>query len=300
MQALAYMPKIQYLCMLNQNHSNMKKTITICALAALLFVGCKSKNEPAQIQSVTFRVETFEQSTEPLHKPASVILDDEEGAPLTDIFIFDDVNQVAHQTSDAEDFGTVTIPLTHGEHTLHFIATRSTGIEVANGMLFASSLRSTFGKHLSINVTSTTEDQDITLDRLTGMLQITILDAFPANAAEIEFNIDKRHTSLRIYDFFGGDTQGSNILRTSCTSRVGLSNQVFSINCLPQLQNQQDVVTVTISAYDAQGNQIATVSVPNVTIAENTKTKLSGKLINMPVANITVNTEWEEDIIKPF
>lgn len=278
----------------------MKKTITICALFALLFVGCKSKNEPAQIQSVTFRVVTFSQSSEPFRKPAAVILDDEDGAPLTDIFIFDGENQVAHQTSDAEDFGTVTMPLTHGEHTLHFVATRSTGIEITNGILFASSLRSTFGKHLSINVTSTTEDQDLTLDRLTGMLQITILDAFPSNAAEIEFNIDKRHTSLRIYDFFGGDTQGSNILRTSCTSRVGLSNQVFSINCLPQFQNLPDVVTVKINAYDAQGNQIATASVPSVTIAANTKTKLTGKLFNMPEANITVNTEWEEDLLKPF
>lgn len=278
----------------------MKNTITLCALVALLFAGCKSANEPAPTQSVTFRVATFSQSTEPLRKPAAVILDDEDGSPLTDIFIFDGENQVAHQTSDAEDFGTVTLPLTHGEHTLHFVATRSTGIEVGNGKIACTSLRSTFGKHLSIDVTSTTEDQDLTLDRLTGMLQINILDEFPTNAAEIEFIVDNRYTTLHVENFNGYATETSRNIRAACTSRVGLSNQTFSINCIPPTFGHSYNANVTINAYDAQGNQIATASVPNVTIAANTKTKLTGKLFNMPAANITVNTEWEEAIIKPF
>lgn len=276
----------------------MKKYLLFLPFVALL-AACKS-NEPLQTQSVTFRVATFSQSSEPLHKPAAVILDDEDGSPLTDIFIFDGENQVAHQTSDAEDFGTVTLPLTHGEHTLHFVATRSTGIEVGNGNMACTSLRSTFGKHLSIDVTSTTEDQDLALDRLTGMLQINILDEFPTNAAEIEFIVDNRYTTLHVEDFNGGATETSRNIRAACTSRVGLSNQTFSINCIPKTFGHSYNANVTINAYDAQGNQIATASVPNVTIAASTKTKLTGKLFNMPAANITVNTEWEEDIIKPF
>lgn len=277
----------------------MKKSTIFSALIALLFAGCKS-NEPAPTQSVIFRVATFSQSAEPLRMPAAVILDDEDGSQLTDIFIFDGENQVAHQTSDAEDFGTVTLPLTHGEHTLHFVATRSTGIEVGNGNIACTSLRSTFGKHLSIDVTSTTEDQYLTLDRLTCMLQINILDEFPTNAAEIEFIVDNRYTTLHVEDFNGYATETSRNIRAACTSRVGLSNQTFSINCIPPTFGHSYNANVTINAYDAQGNQIATASVPNVTIAASTKTKLIGKLFNMPAANITVNTEWEEDIIKPF
>lgn len=277
----------------------MKKTIIFGAIFALIFSACTS-DAPAPTQTVTFNLSTFEQTTEPLKAPAAVILDDENGSALTDIFIFDGDNQVAHQTSDADDFGTIALPLTHGEHNLHFVATRSTGITYNDGKLFATSLRSTFGKHLALNVTSTTDDQNIELDRITGMLRITILDEFPANAAEIEFIINKRYTTLLIQDFQGFEAEGSNTIRTSCTSKVGRSGEYYTLCVLSPILNTPYTATVTINAYNAGGDNIASVTVKNVQMCSNTKTLLSGNLFNMPSANISVNTEWEEDIVTPF
>ena len=278
----------------------MKKYLLLLPIVALL-AACKS-NEPLQTQSVTFHVSTFDQSTDPMHSQRRAPIYDEEegGSALTDIFIFDGDNQVAHQTSDAEDFGTVTLPLTQGEHNLHFIATRSSGITVSGGSIFATSLRSTFGKHLSLNVTSTTADQDLVLDRLNGILKINILDEFPANASEIEFVIDPRYTTLRVEDFYGSAEEGTSTLRTSCTSKVGTSNNEFSINILSKHYGIAYNATVTINAYNAGGEVIASVTVNGVSLCSNTKTKLRGNLFNMPAANISVDTEWEEDVVVPF
>lgn len=281
----------------------MKKYLLFIVPIMALFA-CSNQDEPAQPQTVTFNLSAFEQSQEPMNTPAkapqATILDDENGSALTDIFIFDGTTQVAHQTSDAEDFGTIALPLTHGEHNLHFVATRSTGITFANGNLFATSLRSTFGKHLALNVTSTTADQNIVLDRVTGILRITILDEFPANAAEIEFIINKRYTTLHIEDFQGFEAEGSNTIRTSCTSKVGRSGEYYSLYILSPILNTPYSATVTINAYNAGGDNIASVTVNNVQMCSNTKTLLSGNLFNMPSANISVNTEWEEDIVTPF
>lgn len=281
----------------------MKKYLLFIVPIMALFA-CSNQDEPAQTQTVTFNLSAFEQSQEQMNTPAkapqATILDDENGSALTDIFIFDGTTQVAHQTSDAEDFGTIALPLTHGEHNLHFVATRSTGITFTNGNLFATSLRSTFGKHLALNVTSTTADQNIVLDRVNGFLRITILDEFPANAAEIEFIINKRYTTLHIEDFQGFEAEGSNTVRTSCTSKVGKSGEYYSLYILSPILNTPYSATVTINAYNAGGDNIASVTVNNVQMCSNTKTLLRGNLFNMPSANISVNTEWEEDIVTPF
>lgn len=298
----------------------MKKTVLFCNLCkakrtsffaamALVFLACSNQNEIVPSQVVTFHVQTFDQSQEPMNGPrkapqASIYED--EGDSITDIFIFDGNTQVAHQTSEAENFGTVTLPLTHGEHNLHFVATGSEGItydwDYSEYAYFLNTtlLRSTFGKHLTINVTTTIDDQDITLDRLTGILQITILDEFPSNAAEIEFIVKRRYTALRVSDFLGNYTTSSDTIRASCASLTGLSNQEFNIYILSRYYNEPYSATITINAYNAEGDNIASASATSVQLCSNTKTKLSGKLFNLPVANISLSTEWNEDIIMPF
>lgn len=277
----------------------MKKYSFLCAIFALLFVGCQSKNEPAQTQIVKFNISTFEQTQQPLKAPAATILDDEGGSALTDIFVFDGNEQVAHQTSDMDAFGTIALPMTHGEHTLHFVATSSKGLTYANDILFASSIRATFGKHLTIDVTSTTEDQDLVLDRLTGKLIITINDAFPANADSIEFIMDKRCMGLRISDFFGTGKE-VNTTKASCAAKVGQSGVQYTFNNLVEYLDQEFLTTLTINAYNSSKEVIATVIIPNVRLAANTKTLLSGNLFNLPNANISVNTEWKQNIVITF
>ena len=274
----------------------MKKLFFLCALAALL-IGCKGQNDPEQVQSVQFKVSTFTQTTEQMNAPRKApILDDEGGYALTDLFVFDGTTQLAHQTNDDANFGTVTLNLTHGNHNLSFILTRSSGITVSEGVMTFTSVRSTFGKLLALNVTASTGAQDLTLDRISGQLQLTINDAFPTTANEIEFVVNPRYSQLNVTNLQGvnGDEWSQKV---SCAAKQGQTGVQYTFNHICPSLTDEYTADVTINIYNASGSVIYTVTIDDVRFASNTKTLLSGKLFTVPDATIGVNTTWESDIV---
>ena len=276
----------------------MKKTIFLCAFVALL-AACNS-NEPLQTKSVTFCVSTFEQSTEPMgsprRAPQATILDDEGGVALTDLYVFDGTTQLAHQTNDDQNFGTVTLDLSHGNHNLSFVCTRSTGLSYNAGVLSATSLRSTFGKTLALNVSASTPAQDLTLERLNGLVGVTIKDEFPATANEIEFIINPRYTSLNVETLCG--TNGAEwSQKISCTSKIGQTNVEYSFNILAPSRDEEFTADVTINIYNSASAVIYSVTIDDVRMAANTKTLISGNLFTSPSASVTVNTTWNTSIV---
>jgi hypothetical protein len=280
-----------------------KQLITLCAALALILTGCKSgENDPEAKQKVVFKVATFEQTQEPMNAPGvrrSPILDDEGGSALTDIYAFDGTTLLAHQTNDQEDFGTIALELTHGNHDLSFVATRSSGLSYNAGVLSCTSLRSTFGKLLSLNVSSSTPTQNLALDRLNGQLYITINDAFPSNAAEIAFTLNPRYEQLNVATICG--TNGSEkTVRTGCTSKVGKSGEQYNIAFLAPSLDEEFTSDVTITVYNAGGDAIYNVLIEDVRMAANTKTMLSGNLFTTPSASVTVNTSWNTNIVGTF
>lgn len=274
----------------------MKKVLILSAFAALIFVSCKSKDEPKSIKEVQFTVSTFQQSTQPMHAPQATILDDEGGTALTDLFVFDGTTQLIHQTKDAQDFGTVTIPLTHGEHNLSFILTRSTGITVSEGVMTFGSVRSTFGKLYALNVSGSTGAQDLTLDRISGLLVFTINDEFPATANQIEFIINPRYTKLDVTNLHGVDAAEFS-QKVSCTSKVGMTGVQYTFNNICPSLTDETTADVTINIYNAGGSVIYSVTIDDVRLASNTKTMLSGNLFTSPSASVTVNTTWNTNIV---
>ena len=275
----------------------MKKCLLLCALIAL-FAACDN-NEPKPTKAVTFTVDAFQQSSAPMAMPKKSPIYDDTNTELTDIYVFDGTTEVAHQVSTAEDFGTIVLNLTHGTHNLSFIATRSTDISVADAAMTMGGVKSTYGKLHTLQVTNATPSQDITLDRVNGQLVITILDAFPAAANEIEFIIDPRYNTLDVTTLQA--INGESITqRVSCASKVGKAEQKFTFATLAPSLSEEYTASVTINVYNASNAVIYTVTVPAVRLAANTKTLLSGKLFTAPGANVSVDNTWREDISVGF
>ena len=280
----------------------MKKYLFFSAIVALLFVSCKGKNEPVQVQQVTFRVSAFEQTTEPMGSPRkapqATILDDEGGVVLTDLYVFDGTTQLAHQVyaDDNAAFGTVTLDLTHGNHNLSFVATRSAGLSYSAGVLSATSLRSTFGKTLALNVSGSTPAQNLTLDRISGLLSITINDEFPATANQIEFVMATRYTSINVATLCGtnGDEWSQKV---SCTGKVGQSGVQYSFTFLAPSLTDEYTSDLTINIYNSLDAVIYSVTIEDVRLASNTKTMLSGNLFTSPSASVSVSHTWNTNIV---
>ena len=224
------------------------------------------------------------------------ILDDEEGTELTDLFIFDGSTQVAHQTNDDTNFGTVVLNLTHGNHDLSFIITRSTGITYEDGVMTFGSVRSTFGKLLVLNVTASTGAQDLTLDRISGQLVLTINDVFPTTANEIEFVVNPRYSQLNVNNLQAVNGASWN-QRVSCTAKQGQSGVQYTFNHIAPSLTEEYTADVTINIYNAGGAVIYTVTIDDVRFAANTKTMLSGNLFTTPSASVGVNTSWNSNIV---
>ena len=275
----------------------MKKCLLLCALIAL-FAACDN-NEPKPTKAVTFTVDAFQQSSAPMAMPKKSPIYDDTNTELTDIYVFDGTTEVAHQVSTAEDFGTIVLNLTHGTHNLSFIATRSTDISVADGTMTMGGVKPTFGKLLTLNVTNNTPAQDLTLQRITGQMIITIEDAFPATAKEIEFVINPRYLALDVTTLCA--TNGEEVAqRISCTSKVGKVNQSFNFTPLAPSLTDEYTADVTINVYDSNSTLIHAVSIADVRLAANTQTLLSGKLFRGTDAALSVDHSWKSDIVGTF
>ena len=273
----------------------MKKALIFSALLALTLTGCKS-DEPQAKHKVTFRVPALIVETEPMsaHRKVAPLTDDD-GAQMTDLILFDGATYLMRQQNTDPDFGTVTVLLTAGEHHLHFVATRSTELSYEEGVLNCVSLRSTFGKHYDLNVTGGS-DEYVTMDRLTGMVVITIEDEIPAGAANLRIQFGDYYKGLNPTTF-AGVRSGDFDQTVSIASKVGLTDQQWKLNILAPVYGEESETTYMLTATNGSGDIIGQAT-GTMTIASNTKTLLHGNLFTGTRSFISLATSWgaESDV----
>jgi hypothetical protein len=271
----------------------MKKYLFLVPVVALL-CACKSKDDPQAQHQVTFNVAGLVAETSPMDTPRKVApLTDDDGMQMTDLFLFDGVNQIAHQTNTDESFGTVTVTLNSGTHHLHFIATRSTGLSYEEGILTCTSLRPTFGKHYDLTV-SGSSDENISMDRITGQVIITIEDEIPSGAANLRIQFGDYYKSINPTTF-AATRSGEFDQTINISSKVGLSDQSWTLNVLVPTYGTQATTSYTLTATNAVGSIIgqATGTMPT---NSNTKTLLHGNLFAGTRSFISLSTAWNADI----
>ena len=166
----------------------------------------------------------------------------------------------------------------------------------------------TFYKKFMLTIGSQDISQEVRLERITGKLEVNILDKLPANATQMEFKIYgaahviELNTSQAIgntdYPEEDEDISFHPILLKA--EERGMSNYKFS----RYLYGRDQAVTVKIQCFDADRKLIVTKNVPDVHIYKNKRTILSGKLFDSnPQTGFTVsvNGEWDPSTIEvPF
>jgi hypothetical protein len=279
----------------------MKRLFLFAALATAL-LSCSKKDEPQNIQQhqVTFRVPQLAVETEPMNAPAVrkvAPLTDEDGSQMTDLILFDGATYLMRQQNTDPNFGTVTVMLTAGEHHLHFVATRSTELSYDEGVLNCASLRSTFGKHYDLNVTGGS-DEYVTMDRLTGMVVITIEDEIPAGAANLRIQFGDYYKGLNPTTF-AGVRSGDFDQTVSIASKVGQTDVQYKLNILAPVYGTESTTTYTLTATNGSSEVIGQAT-GTMTIASNTKTLLHGSLFTGTRSFLSLSTAWNSDIDEGF
>lgn len=262
------------------------RKLFIIAAAALMAVACNKAetNETAETRQITFRTSGFTQTRD--------------SQPMTDIWLFDYRNgellQSVHQSSSDPDFGSPTLTMACGSHTIYCAASRGTEptLEAESHSISFSKPDDTFWNTMEINVTpETAQSQTITLNRVVAKLTLVIEDEVMTGTTAFNVTPHTWHCGL---DYLTGQPYGTSVdkqfMFDCLPSMIGISYKQLSIFGF----SQQDVwnTDVTLQAMGTEG-PIAEAYIPDVPLAANRATTYTGKLYVLDVNGFVIlNDEW--------
>lgn len=283
----------------------MKKFKLMAGVAALCLAACTTE-EPAESENdtdsvnVTFTItpEPWQYTTEPMKTRAL----DADGKSMTDIWILDyigtELQQQVHQVSTDADFGSPTISLAVGSHSIYFVASRGAGATLdtdAKTLTFTKVL-DTFYKVLSLNVSATSAGaQSVSLDRVVTRLRLTFSDAIPTDAAS--FNITPASWFYGLNYTTGEPTAATasqtitvNIPPTS----IGATGESVSIYGFSSADEW--TTDIALDSKDGSGGVLGQATITSAPFMRNRVTSYTGPLYSSNGAmTLSLNTEWLDD-----
>ena len=156
--------------------------------------------------------------------------------------------------------------------------------------------RETFSYTQSVTITGTTPlALSVTLERVIAQLSVKSTDGRPENIAKIRTTYSAGSKSFNPTTGLALDDEGFSQTNTP-SKGVGIPLDVYS---MVFLNTDEQEMTITIQALDADDKVVYTKVVPNVQLKRNRKTTLSGVLFSPGSSTqIRLETEWlEENII---
>jgi len=170
----------------------------------------------------------------------------------------------------------------------------------------------TFYKKFLLIVGHQNVDQEVNLERLTGKLEVNILDKLPANATQFECKVYgagdgiKLNTSAIIgFTDYLDEGDNSEWPESQRFRPVQIkAEERASYKYSQYLYGREQVLRVKLQFFDANNNLIITKNIPNIHIYKNKRTILSGKLFETTPQTgftVSVNSEWDPATIEvPF
>lgn len=286
------------------------------ATLALLFAGCcKDKEQDTIIGTAKVHVSVADfaltQQDLPQTKTPQDAADYANVKAITLAFYNANGTEVYQTTQLKSDpttyttFGEFDCELTIGNYTMVAVARH-----VGNGDVFTLTSpteaaytserpRETFTAVQSVSVTSTNPlNLTTTLNRISSSLQIISTDGRPAEATKIRTTFEKGGksfnptTGLALTD--AGFAQTNNPSASAGTT--------IDVTSFPLLYTDEETMTITIQALDADDNVLLTKTVNNVPFKRNRKTILTGAVYTPGSSSATfqLETAWLDDVTVNF
>lgn len=279
----------------------MKKLLMAMAAAAMLLSCEKEKtltakvNEPKdslQAKTITFTFGEISQQSMTRGTLAE--------ASITDLWLFDymgeELKQTIHQSSTDGGFGSVAVTAETGDHSFCFVASRGTGSAVSDGVITWEKPSDTFWAKTTLTVTpQTATAQSVELQRVATKLKITITDEVPATLSKLTITADTWHSGINALT--GEPTAAA--ARTSTiivpSSYIGTTGQLVA--SIFGICGDDYTTDISVTASDANSQAIASVSLVDVPMKQNTITSYSGPLFTrQPTFTMSAADTWNTDI----
>ena len=272
------------------------------AAALVLLTGCSKEptlagdvEDADTLQTVVIRFEFPQVSQQAMTRGS---LSD---ANLTDLWLFDYQDgllvKTIHQQATDDDFGTVAVSAETASHVFCFVASRGSEATVTDGEIIWEKPSDTFWAKVSLNVTpQTATAQTVELQRVATRLRITVTDEVPTALAKLSINADQWHCGI---DALTGEpttaTQRTATINVP-SSYAGTTGQLSA--SIYGLCSDDYTTDVSVTALNASGAAIATVSLEDVPMAKNKTTQYSGPLFKRQQAfSLTAADTWLDDVV---
>lgn len=207
------------------------------------------------------------------------------------------------QADSSPEFGQIKDSIASGTYTIILIGSQtdvgfSSPASLTTARIVESSpLQELFFKKLSITVSDEDIEQDLSLDRIVGYLELKADDDLPSEVASVDFVAKADYQSFSFSTaqvLNNGGTVDKKVTKvfTGSDDRKSLRMGMFVMNDL-------SAMSCTVTLYDSGNRILKTLKADNVLVKHNTKTTLSGKLYSAAASgfNIIVNPEWSPDSI---
>ena len=218
---------------------------------------------------------------------------------LTDLWVFDYVGgalkNTTHQSSSDATFGSPSIDLEYGSHTLYFVASRGADPVVNGKTITWSSVRDTFWASLSLDVEPMiATSQSVSLSRVVARLRIAVTDAVPTGAAKLNVTPSQWYLGL---DYTTGEPSSPSSpslgvsIPSSYIGTTSLNASFYTVSSTTMWQT--DVAVAITSANDAV---LGSVLLPDVPFQRNHVTNYQGSVMSSGRSvTVTSDDEWIED-----
>jgi len=274
--------------------------------ALLAIVGCKSTSEDVTLQveendkevikeNVRFMVGGLEvkaTSMDGVNIPMRRVSEPKD-IGVTEIWVIEDGEVLAHQVSTDEDFGSPELILSLGKHTLTFIGSGKTGQKFVDGIWSADKISDTYGKVYELDVQQGIGVQQLVLVHANYAIWWYSDDFIVGTAKYFDIIIKGHHYTLTEGLNGGSATQEYKFSGSFTDDMVGHRLNI-TVSGFCAEYGVEETVECKLFIKNKNGNELYKYEV-DVPVVSHRRSVITGRMFGSTGTGIIVDENWPDD-----
>ena len=229
------------------------------------------------------------------------------GEVMKELLVFDVIGDscalVCSQTDVDDNFGSVSMKLSYGNHKLAVVCSRGEGsdVDVSNGRIAWEKVRDTFWNVMDCDVAKTgSTDVSVTLKRVAARMRVTVNDVIPADLKAISISGKPWYKGIDVKtgEAIGGLSSVEGVEDVSSlavpSAYVGTEKKL-AVSLWIMSKGEQWTENVTVKMLGDNGDVLSEVVCPGVPMQRNRVTNITGYFLSGGASgNIHLDDSWSD------
>lgn len=229
------------------------------------------------------------------------------GEAMKELWVFDVIGDscalVYRQTDVDDNFGSVSMKLSYGNHRLAVVCSRGEGsdVDVSNGRIAWEKVRDTFWNVVDCDVAKTgSTDVSVTLKRVAARMRVTVNDVIPSDLKAISISGEPWYKGIDVKtgEAIGGLSSIEGVEEVSSlavpSAYVGTEKKL-AVSLWIMSKGEQWTENVTVKMLGENGDALSEVICPGVPMQRNRVTNITGYFLSGGASgSIHLDDSWSD------